>query len=220
MTNKVECKTCKTSILEVTAKYNDGMCAPCSSDHSSAEFNKTVQSWLDNPAILPGTNGIPEPSSIALSIRASQIRAQLNPTKEDIMQRECHDAFDKAHDKWMSKGSSSLTNKEKFVLVVETFYGNFTNGGLVQFLGNESGCFANWAEDAFEVIGIPQYSKLMSEVKSLFPMNVIPEDSNLRWDEVEKIDESKLENIDQKLWAHYFKDEKEIRVKLYNYLKK
>ena len=182
MSNKVECKSCKTSILEVTAQYNDGMCVPCNRDKSKIEFNKIVQSWRDNPETLPGTNGIPKPKDIVLSMAASQLRAELYPTKEDIMQRDCHLAFDKAHDKWMAKGSSKLTEREKYILVTETFYGEFTNGGLIQFLGNESGCFANWGVKAFKEIGIPAYSKLLNEVLNLFPNNYIPEDPSLRWD--------------------------------------
>ena len=150
MSNRVECKACKTSILEVTAKYNNGMCVPCNQNQESIAFHKTVQSWRENPKTLPGTNGIPEPEDIALKIAASQIRAELNPTKEDIMERDCYLAFDKAHDKWMAKGSSKLTDREKHILVAETFYGEFTNGGLIQFLGNESGSFANWVFKLFK----------------------------------------------------------------------
>ena len=69
------------------------------------------------------------------------------------MQKVCHEAFDKAHGKWGSIRKLFLTKKEKFILATETFYGEFSNGGLLQYLGNESGAFANWSVEAFKEIG-------------------------------------------------------------------
>ena len=220
MSTHTNCKICNTSILEVTAKFNEGMCAPCKSDHSKNEFDKTIQGWRNNPSTIPGTNGIPEPGNIVLRIAASQLRAELFPTNEDNMQRICHEAFDKAHDKWMSFRKLLLTKREKFILATETFYGEVTNGGIIQYLGNESGAFANWSVEAFEAIGIPEYSKVMMKVKELFPAKTIPTDRDKRWDLVEAIDKKVIETIEKEFWDHYYKNEKEIRTKLYNYIQR
>ena len=84
------------------------------------------------------------------------------------MEKICHEAFDKAHDKWSSIKRPFLTKREKVILATETFYGEFSNGGLLQYLDNESGAFANWSVEAFLKIDIPKYSELLQEVKKIF----------------------------------------------------
>ena len=84
-------------------------------------------------------------------------------------------------------GAKALSEKEKHVLSVETFYGEVTNGGLLQYLGNQS-AFANWAAAGFDQIGIPEYAVVMRRVGSLFPNGVIPEDDDDCWRIVEGLD--------------------------------
>ena len=219
MANQVKCSKCEVLILEITANYNAGLCAPCNSDQRGAEIEEVVQSWLENPGTLPGTNDIPMPEDIALSIRASQIRSRLFPTEEDKMENHCHAVFDKAHDKWMKFGPLFLTKREKYTLAVETFYGEVWNGGILQYLGNESGTFANWADKAFDTIDIPELSEIVKEVKSLFSNSKIPQNSDKRWDIVETLDDEALESLTQKVFDVCEEDENIIRNKLYDYLK-
>ena len=102
---------------------------------------------------------------------------------------------------------------------METFYGEVLNGGLDQYLGNESGSFAQWADEAFDAIGIPVYAEVIRNVKKLFPGGYIPENSEVRWDLIESIDEDKLEEIEDVFWKRYGENENEIRDLLYAYLK-
>lgn len=204
--------------MEATARRNNGLCAICKRDQSTADFDAVVQGWIDHPETLPGTNGIPEPEGFALQLAARQLKSSLYPDADDRMEIVCHQYFDVAHDKWTEFGSSDLSEKEKFVLAVETFYGEVTNGGLLQFLGNESGAFAGWAVDAFEAVGIPTYADVMRNVTSLFLHGLIPEDPGERWAVVKAIDEKRIKAIEQSFWDRYFTDKKEIRRKLFEYL--
>jgi hypothetical protein len=220
MTTRVKCLRCDNQILEATARRNHGLCAICKSNDNSAAFEAAVQGWIDNPATLPGTNGIPEPRDIALALAARQLKSRLYPTADDRMEFACHKFFDVAHAKWSRRGPSALSDKERHVLAVETFYGEVNNGGLIQYLGNESGAFAGWAAEAFDAIGIPELADLMRNVQSLFPHGVIPEDPAVRWDLVEAIGREQLEALKPPSFNQYFTDSNEIRRKLFDYLNK
>ncbi len=206
-------------ILDVTAKVNDGLCGHCIRDKHKEDFDAVVKGWIDNPSTLPGAHGNPEPKDFALKLAASQIRSRLYPTEQDQIEYFCEDFCEAAHAKWTNQGSSGLTAKEKHSLAVETFYGEVLNGGLQQYLGNESGTFAQWADEAFEAIGIPAYAEVIRNVKELFPNGLIPEDSNERWDIVESIDDDRLEEIEEPFWEHYQDHKNEIRDSMYAYLK-
>ena len=43
MSERVPCKSCGTSILEVTAKYNEGMCAPCVQEKARKEREEFIR---------------------------------------------------------------------------------------------------------------------------------------------------------------------------------
>jgi len=211
-------------ILENTAKVTNGLCGFCKKDHDSRESKKRIQNavdqWRKNPETLPGTNGIPYPENFALSFAASQLKSELFPTEEDIMEKVCHEFFDKAHGKWSTFGGLFLSKKEKYTLAIETFYGEVLNGGLLQYLGNESGNFANWSVDAFNEIDIPEISEAMKTVLTLFPKNKIPKNASKRWDILEEIDDKIFDKLEKPFWKRYNQDETEIRKKLYNYLTK
>lgn len=218
MTDRIKCTNCDNQILEATARKNNGLCAICKRDKDRADFDAVVQGWKDNPKTLPGTHGIPEPESISLRMAASQLKSRLYPEADDIQEAVCHEYFAEALNKWTKYGSAVLSQKEKYTLAVETFYGEVTNGGLLQYLGNQSGAFAEWAVDAFEAIGIPAYANIVRNVKSLFPNGIIPENPDTRLDLVESIATKRLEAMEQPFWDQYRKDNKEIRRKLFQYL--
>jgi hypothetical protein len=217
MATRIKCDRCDRMILELTANANHGLCGQCIKDEQRRVFAETVEGWIRNPETLPGTNGIPEPDDIALAIRAAQLRSARTP--EGQMELACHAFFATAHEKWSERGAKALSEKEKHVLAVETFYGEVLNGGLLQYLGNESHAFANWAADGFDRIGIPEYAAVMREVGTLFPNGHIPEDGEECWHIVEGLDEEALEEIEDGFWSRFNTvDENEIRRKLYAYI--
>ncbi|MDF1740527.1 MAG: DUF4375 domain-containing protein [Verrucomicrobiales bacterium] len=219
MSERVKCERCVSMILETTAKANEGLCGLCIREKGKEDFDAIVEGWVDDPSTLPGAHGNPEPENFALKLAASQIRGRLYPTEEDKIENFCENFFEAAHTKWSNQGSSSLTAKEKHFLAIETFYGEVLNGGLLQYLANESGSFAQWADESFEAIGIPTYATVIRNVKELFPNGLIPEDSNERWDFVETIDDDKLEAIEEPFWERYHANKNEIRELAFAYLK-
>ena len=220
MVNRVKCTRCDNEILEATARKNNGLCAICKSDQHRLDLDAVVQSWTERPETLPVTHGIPLPDDMALRIAASQLKKRLFPDADDQMELVCHKFFDRAHTKWRICGARALSDKEKHALAVETFYGEVLNGGLIQYLSNESGAFAGWAVEAFEAIDIPAYADVMRNVQRLFPNGVIPEDADERCDRVEAIDEELLDTAEKPFWDRYQTDKTEIRHKLFQYLSK
>lgn len=203
-------------ILPITAKTYSGLCGQCRNIAQREEFDAIVASWEKDPTKIPGTNGIPEPTGIALAIRARQMREAHSEASR--MEKACHDFFDAAHAKWSEQGAEALSRKERHVLAIETFYGEVTNGGLTQYLTNESRAFANWAAEGFEKIKIREFAKLMRKVQALFPDSRIPEDDGVCFALVEKLDEKVIEEIEAGFWSRWRQDRTEVRRKLYAYI--
>lgn len=215
MDDRIKCLRCDRLILPITAKTNEGLCGQCRNAAHREEFEAIVASWERDPTTIPGTNGIPEPTGIALAIRARQMREAHSEASR--IEKACHDYFDAAHAKWRAQGAEALSSKERHVLAIETFYGEVSNGGLTQYLTNESHAFANWAAEGFEKIKIREFAKLMRQVQALFPDSKIPEDDGVCFPLVEKLG-AKIEKIEESFWSRWRLDKTEIRRKLYAYI--
>jgi len=100
----------------------------------------------------------------------------------------CHFIFDKAHWKWTEHGDAALTTGERTVIAVETFFGETCNGGLLQFLLNESGAFARDLPGSLMRVGLTGYVPLALELNRLFPAPV-SHDPNERGDQVDALDD-------------------------------
>lgn len=216
MEERIKCTRCDRMILPVTAKVNQGLCGHCRRLANRESFEETVASWERDHSKIPGTHGIPEPADLALAIRARQMRAMLSG--EDQMEKVCHDFFAAAHTKWTQRGAGSLSPKERHVLAVETFVGEMANGGLPQYLGNESRAFANWASEGFERIRISELSELMVKVQALFPNSQIPAEYDACWKVVKDLDGQVLQEIESGFWRRWRQDKTEIRKKLHAYI--
>src|SRR5262245_27439751 len=79
------------------------------------------------------------------------------------MERVCHAVFNEAHDKWSEEGRESINTSQLTVLCVETFFGEVCNGGLPQFLSNESGRNASFAPNALRRVGLAAYAVILEE---------------------------------------------------------
>lgn len=84
------------------------------------------------------------------------------------LEAACHVAFDKAHTKWCDE---------------------VCNGGFVQYLGNESGAFAQDLPEALTRVGLMEYVPIALELRALFPGG-IPRDETIRWRAVEQLSET------------------------------
>ncbi len=147
---------------------------------------------------------------------AREAKRHLFPSEHDRIDQFCFDYFEKAHEKWSRFGAFVLRRKEKHALAVMAFRSEVGNGGIIQFLGNEAGAFASWGEKAFELIGVPEYAKIIKDLKAMFPKSKIPRNPNKRWKIAETLDDEILESMSEKVWE---KEESNIRRKLYLYLK-
>jgi hypothetical protein len=58
----------------------------------------------------------------------------------------------------------------------------------------------------------------MRNVRTLFPSGAIPEDSEVRSEQVETVDSERLEAIEQPFWDRYQTDRGEIRRRLFEYI--
>jgi hypothetical protein len=213
MTTRIKCTRCDRMILEATAERNGGLCEPCAIDERKRVMEVTIQGWMRHPETLPGTNGIPEPEDFALRMYASHLREAKTP--EGQMESVCHAFFEKALNKWAEHGAATLSEKEKHVLSVETFYGEVLCGGLLQYLDNQP-AFANWAAGGFDRIGMPEYAAVMRRVMALFPNGTISEDEECS-DIVDGL-EGLLEQIEEGFWSRLRTDGDEIRRNLYAYI--
>lgn len=135
------------------------------------------------------------------------------------MEQVCTDFFEDAHDTWSKQGAAALTEKQKHVLAVETLFGEISNGGLLQYLGNESHAFANWAAAGFTHIGLPQYAAIMERVTALFPDGTIPEDHDACWAIVSELDDGILTEIEQPFWSIYETVKAEFTSRVHAYIR-
>ncbi|MDF9832834.1 hypothetical protein M2103_001048 [Ereboglobus sp. PH5-5] len=215
---RIKCIACDRLVLPVTAKFNDGLCGYCIQHVRRKKFDEIVAGWMRDPSTLPGTNGIPEPSDFALAIKAAELRDLR--TLRGKQREACGIFFSEAYAKWYESGPDALTPKEKHILAIETFIGEITNGGIIQYLGNESHAFANWAAEGFDQIGFPKYANIARRITSLFPYEVIPEDDEKCCEIVEDIDGKIFEGIEKDFNQAYNFYEAVYVEKLYSYISK
>jgi hypothetical protein len=111
----------------------------------------------------------------------------------------CHFIFGRAHTKWSDHGSAALSVGERTVIAVETFVGETCNGGLIQYLGNESGAFAKDLPEALMRVGLVEFVPIALEMKKLFGAP-LAEDSGERWEQLEEVDETALDQLSDKFF--------------------
>ena len=118
----------------------------------------------------------------------------VHSTASTDLEAVCHFIFGRAHTKWTDYGSAALTVGERTVIAVETFVGETCNGGLIQYLGNESGAFARDLPEALMRVGLVELVPIALEMKKLF-VAPIAEDSAERWKQVEDIEDTALDQL-------------------------
>jgi hypothetical protein len=78
-------------------------------------------------------------------------------------QAACHAIFDEAHTSWSYTGRGSINSSQLTVMCVETFFGEVLNGGIEQYLTNESGRNASFGPDALRRVGLSAYAAILDE---------------------------------------------------------
>ena len=137
-------------------------------------------------------------------------------------------AFDlvmRIHDGILSAPSSGddkadfcrLTRGQRIVLVVEGLEGEVNNGGFAQYFLNSSGDLAPEAVAALREIGMGHFADILAEAMALFPNRTPPRDQAQRETALAKVDESRLNALDERFFNAYRKEE-EITAALEQYI--
>jgi hypothetical protein len=132
--------------------------------------------------------------------------------------------FQRAHDCWMESGRRSLSEGQVTVLCAETFFGETCNGGIEQYLFNESGRIASDCAESLRRVGLPKYAAIVEEAIGRCVNE--PEENDHGEsedyfdcpDDGSDNDDSPLEDLNERFFAMYFEDKQEFREKLYRYI--
>jgi hypothetical protein len=137
-----------------------------------------------------------------------------------------HAVFDAVYEKWITIGTDSLTTGERTTYCVETVFGEVCNGGIAQYLDNESGLLAVQAPDALQRVGLPHYAAIIAEALSMCEQSDVPEDLDsddprsrfIEWNLKNGTPESAMEELESKFSSLYSADKTEFRRKLFEYI--
>jgi len=140
-----------------------------------------------------------------MQIRAEALSKLLaTGDKEGISHTLC-DAADRIYDEY---GIEAVPRALRVVVSVETFYGEVTNGGLVQFLSGGHGAFAVFAVEALTEVGLPIPARVLSSVLDLFPREIKDSKEPDYFEYLDTIEEKFGEDhidevIEQEFWTWY-----------------
>lgn len=192
---------CGRPIFAATARATGGVCRPCL-----------------RPRAEPAAEDLHERDAPA-QLSAEQFETVA--ATADVV-AACHLVFEKAHTKWSRHGHEALNTGERTVIAVETFFGETCNGGLIQFLGNESGAFAQDLPEALMRVGLTEYVSMALALRRAFP-NGIPRDPGERWAQVEALEDDQptfLDELTEQFFARHSHDEVEdFRERLVAYIR-
>jgi hypothetical protein len=135
----------------------------------------------------------------------------------------CHAVVDEAHTKWTFEGRDAINESQLTVICVETFFGEVCNGGLSQYLFNESGRIASFGPEALRRVGLPQYAAILGDALQLCAN--APEENEFGiledyFEPPESDDDSDgpLDDLDHRFFELYSADKSEFRDKLFRYI--
>lgn len=135
-----------------------------------------------------------------------------------------HRVFDQAYGKWISDGADALTVGELTVYCVETTFSEVCNGGIAQYLGNESGQLAKYCPDA--LVGLDEYAKIIEEALrrcecKLLDGQIDDDDPRAPWIDWTLLDTNHydpFDDLERRFFDRYFSDKTEFRRKLFQYI--
>lgn len=112
-----------------------------------------------------------------------------------------------------------MTDGDIIVYTVWTFLGETYNGGIIQYLTNQSGGWAHFCANSLRQIGAAKYAEVIEEYIAAFTDKDTPaeweKDLHAYW---EKHGEP-FETIEKNFWNLYQKNEQELPTLLSNYIK-
>lgn len=118
-----------------------------------------------------------------------------------------HSLCEVADDIFYKEGAAAVPSTLRTIVSVETFFGEVTNGGIIQFLGNDHGAFAPYVVDALAVVGLPEASEVMRRALAPFPIELSESIDPDYIEALELIEEVQgddfLDKIEKDFWTWY-----------------
>jgi len=140
-------------------------------------------------------------------------------------ERACHAVFDEAHTKWTFEGRDAINESQLTVMCVETYFGEVCNGGLDQYLFNESGRNASFGPEALRRVGLPKYAEILEEALARCTNTPAKNDLGIMEDFFEPPgsddgddDDGPLGDLDNRFFELYFANKSEFRENLFRYI--
>lgn len=139
-------------------------------------------------------------------------------------ERACHAVFNEAHTKWSSEGGDTINESQRTVMCVETYFGEVCNGGLDQYLFNESGRIASYGPEALRRVGLPQYAAILEEALSRSKNSPQMNEFGIMEDFFEPSvaddddEDGSLDDLNDRFFELYFANKTEFRDKLFQFI--
>ncbi len=134
--------------------------------------------------------------------------------------------FDQAYVKWITFGNDALTVGELTVYCVETTFEEVCNGGIGQYLGNESGQLAKYCPDSLQRLGLTEYARIMQEAidrcRFIELESEVDDDDPrspwIEWMPATGNEDDLFDDLEKRFFELYFADKTEFRRKLFRYI--
>jgi hypothetical protein len=138
------------------------------------------------------------------------------------MEAACHPVFDEATKRLAVAGRGALTEGQITVVCVETFFGEVCNGGLQQYLINQSPT-ASACANALRRVGLAAYAEIIEQTLQICTnrpaLNEFGELEDDFWlPDFETDDDFPLKELDTRFFEFYFAEEDEFRRHLFQYV--
>lgn len=134
----------------------------------------------------------------------------------------CRAVFEEAHTKWSFEGRAAINRSQLTVMCVETFFGEVCNGGLDQYLCNESGRNASFGPEALRSVSLPRYAKILEEALARCTNAPEQNEFGITEDFFEPPEstgnDAPLSDLDDRFFKLYFENETAFRDKLFKYI--
>ena len=135
-----------------------------------------------------------------------------------------HTVTSDASRKWREHGKASLTEGQITVLCVEWFFGEVCNGGIDQYLFNQSGRMASEGPGALERVQLHEYANILRSALSRCDNH--PDNSENDFGEREDyyspdpelLGVHALDDLDRAFFTLYHSNQREFRDRLYEYI--
>lgn len=193
---KTNCTTCGREILVATADRNGGLCGPC---RKNVNRPRTQYVYKQPPPVSRG-----ELDEYIISKPAAFIIEAL---------------FDPACDK-VNFRPDEMTEGDEIVYTVWTFLGEVCNGGIQQYLGNQSGGWAHRCGPSLRKIAASHYAEIIEAALSSFTTKgALPRTA---WEnDLDAFEDGKydpFEKFDERFFAFYHANKSELTDRLYLYI--